>query len=502
MYLHPTGLCRESELKKKLMNGRLLMVLCCILWSLCTVKAQDTFDFGTHKPDLSWAEGVGAKVFPKDKVFYAEDFGLKRDTAVLSTSAIQAAIDACSRDGGGIVTMREGYYRIGALFVKDGVNLHVPQGVVLIASEDFDDYPESFTRIAGIEMQWPAAVINFEGVRNAALTGKGTIDCRGAFCWNKYWAMRKDYEKRGLRWIVDYDAKRIRGIVVSKSSDISLKDFTLLRTGFWGCQVVYSDHCTVDGIRINNNLGGHGPSTDGIDIDSSSDILVEDAYIDCNDDNICLKAGRDADGLRVNRPTERVVIRRCTAAKGGGLVTIGSETSGGIRQVLAYDLRSEGTKTMLRLKSAINRGGTIEHIYVTRCEGKDVKNVLVADLNWNPSYSYSKLPAEYEGKELPAHWKVMLTPVEPKEKGYPHFRSVYMSHVTVKNADTYIDAKGRDDSLRIEDFYLYKHDVEARKAGKVMFSENFRMDEIRLKAEQKPLREENNIGFRAGIIYE
>lgn len=472
-----------------------------LVFALFPVRGENQFDFGEHKPDLSWAEGVGARTFPEGQVFYAEDFGLNQDTMKLSTEAIQKAIDACSRAGGGVVVIRKGYYRTGALFIKGGVNLHLEKEAVLIASENFEDYPERMTRIAGIEMEWPVGVINFEGVRNAALTGEGIIDCRGKFCWDKYWRMRQEYVKRGLRWIVDYDAKRIRGIVVSGCEDISLKDFTLLRTGFWGCQLVYSGHCTVDDIRINNNLGGHGPSTDGIDVDSSSDILIENAYIDCNDDNICLKAGRDADGLRVNRPTERVVIRNCIAAKGGGLVTIGSETSGGIRDVLAYDLESEGTSTMLRLKSAINRGGTVERIYVTRCKGENVKNVLVADLNWNPSYSYSKLPEEYEGKEIPAHWKVMLTPVVPKEKGYPHFRSVYMSHISVKNAATYINAKGHDADLRITDFYLYKHDIEAKKAGQVSFSENFCLEDIRVKAEEIPLSEKDNIGFRAGIIY-
>lgn len=484
------------------MNKQAWAFFVSLIFALFPAKGENGFDFGTHKPDLSWAEGVGARTFPGTQVFYAEDFGLRQDTMVLSTEPIQRAIDACSRAGGGIVTIKKGYYRTGALFIKGGVNLHLEKGAVLIASEDFADYPESMTRIAGIEMRWPVGVINFEGVQNAALTGEGMIDCRGKFCWDKYWEMRKDYVKRGLRWIVDYDAKRIRGIVVSRSKDVSLKGFTLLRTGFWGCQLVYSDHCTVNGIRINNNLGGHGPSTDGIDIDSSSDILIENAYIDCNDDNICLKAGRDADGLRVNRPTERVVIRNCMAAKGGGLVTIGSETSGGIRNVLAYDLESKGTKTMLRLKSAINRGGTIENIYVTRCKGEDVDNVLVADLNWNPSYSYSKLPKAYEGKEIPAHWKVMLTPVLPKEKGYPHFQSVYMSHISVKNAGTYINAKGRDAGLRIKDFYLYKHDIEAKQAGQVAFSENFCLEDIRLKTEGSLDVDKDNIGFRSGILYE
>lgn len=156
----------------------------------------------------------------------------------------------------------------------------------------------------------------------------------------------------------------------------------------------------MDGVTINNNVGGHGPSTDGIDIDSSTNILVENCEVDCNDDNICIKAGRDADGLRVNRPTENVVIRNCTARKGAGLVTCGSETSGSIRNVLAYDLKAYGTGAALRLKSSMNRGGTVENIYMTRVKADSVKYVLAVGLNWNPKYSYSALPEEYKGKRF------------------------------------------------------------------------------------------------------
>ena len=90
------------------------------------------------------------------------------------------------------------------------------------------------------------------------------------------------------------------------------------------------------------------------------------------------------------------------------------------------------------LKSAMNRGGTVENIYMTQVTADHVRHVLAADLNWNPSYSYSTLPAEYEGKEIPEHWKVMLTPVTPKEKGYPHFRNVWLSDVKATNVQTFI----------------------------------------------------------------
>ena len=487
-------------------NKTLLLTLSFTLGTLFT-NAQSLPGFqwgeGMGTPDLSWTAQVGAKTYPKGKIFQAADYGLKNDSTRLSTAALQKAIDECHRSGGGTVEVAPGYYRIGAIYLKSNVNLHLNQGTTLIASEDIDLYPEMRSRVAGIEMVWPSAVINILDAENAAISGAGTLDCRGKIFWDKYWTMRKDYEKRKLRWIVDYDCKRVRGMLISNSRQITLKDFTLMRTGFWGCQVLYSDQCTLNGLKINNNIGGHGPSTDGIDIDSSTNILIENCEVDCNDDNICLKAGRDADGLRVNRPTENIIVRGCIARKGAGLITCGSETSGCIRNVLGYNLQAYGTSSTLRLKSAMNRGGTVENIYMTQVTADHVRHVLAADLNWNPSYSYSTLPAEYEGKEIPEHWKVMLTPVTPKEKGYPHFRNVWLSDVKATNVQTFITAAGWNEELPLQNFHISGIKAKVNKAGSIIFTEDFHLEDVRLQVEDgSRVEEKNNKNAQIDISYE
>ncbi len=478
-------------------------------WDSChhnTRQAALTFDWGTttEMPDLSWAMQVGARQYSGSTlVLKAENFGVSSDTTILMTDGLQRAIDSCYIAGGGTVILQPGYYRTGALFIKSGVNFHLSEGVTLIASEDIDNYPEFPSRIAGIEMTWPSAVLNIMDAEKAAITGKGIIDCRGKVFWDKYWAMRKEYEKQGLRWIVDYDCKRVRGILVSNSKDITLSDFQLMRTGFWACQILYSDHCTINGITINNNIGGHGPSTDGIDIDSSSNILIENCNVDCNDDNICLKAGRDADGLRVNRPTENIVVRGCTTRKGAGLITCGSETSGCIRNVLGYDLKAYGTSAVIRLKSAMNRGGTVENIYMAQVDADSVGQVLAADLNWNPSYSYSLLPEEFRNQEVPEHWKVMLTPVEPKEKGFPHFRNVYLADIKATRVKRFIAASGWNDSLRLENFHLHNIEAQALEAGNVKYTDGLRMKNVRLViADKSTVTEVNNTNGHIRIDYE
>jgi hypothetical protein len=219
------------------------------------------FDFGPSvKADFAWAATVGStRDVPEGTTCSANRFGARPDTTHLSTKAIQKAIDACARRGGGTVTLLPGSYLTGALYVRSGVNLHLDAGVKLVASRRLDDFPDIDTRVAGIEMRWPSAVINILDAQGAAVTGSGTIDCRGEWCWNRYWAMRPGYERQGLRWAVDYDCKRVRGILVQRSEDVTLRGFTLLRTGFWGCQMLYSSHCTADGLTIDNNMGRPRP---------------------------------------------------------------------------------------------------------------------------------------------------------------------------------------------------------------------------------------------------
>jgi polygalacturonase len=431
---------------------------------------------------LDWVLKVGARKTPTSKnQYWVNDYDAVNDGSKVTTIAIQKAIDACAAKGGGIVSFKPGTYLMGSIFLKSNVHLVIDKEVLIKGSQDFADYPEIDTRIAGIEMKWPAALINVINQENVQVSGIGKINAQGKFCWDKYWAMRREYESKGLRWIVDYDAKRVRTFLVQSSSDITLKDLTFSNAGFWTVQLLYSDHLTVDGITVKNNEDGRGPSTDGIDIDSSSWVLVENCDIDCNDDDFCLKAGRDADGLRVNRPAEYVVIRKCIARKGGGLLTLGSETSGGIRHVLATDLKAMGTGNGFHIKSATTRGGTVEDIYFRNIEMDSVGNAFMYTMNWNPTYSYSSLPAGYKFDSLPAHWKVMLQKVEPESKGIPHFKDVYVSNVTVKYARKAINAAGLPQSS-LDNFNFDNVAIQSDNAGEVSYAKDWKWKKVSINA--------------------
>ncbi len=421
-----------------------------------------------------------------DRIFNASDYGAVGDGITLNTEAIQEAIDAAAEAGGGVVTFPEGTYLSGALFVKSNVELRIDEGVVIKAVQDDAAFPDVWTRVAGIEMYWPAALINIYEQKNVRITGKGVIDGNGKYWWDKFWGdpprsggMWTDYNARGIRWAVDYDCKRVRAVVAYGSEDVLMKDFTVKRSGFWTITMTYCSRVHVDGVVIRNNIGGFGPSSDGINTDSSSDILVENCDIDCNDDNLCIKSGRDADGLRVNRPAENIVYRNSITRAGHGLFTLGSETSGGMRNIEVYGLKAIGTNIGIRFKSAKVRGGVIEDIRFHHIEMDSVNFPFHFELNWYPAYSYPVIPKSISRDSIPPHWIVMTTPIEPPEKGIPDFHDLSISEVTATHARRAFHVNAYEEKP-IRNVVLENVSISAREAGFINHARDWTMRNVSL----------------------
>ena len=443
--------------------------------------------------------------------YCVSDFGAKGDGVFDNTKIIQSVIDKAAKNGGGIITFKPGIYMTTSLFIKSNIEFRIDGGVSLKAIQDDSLYPKIETRIAGIEMAWPAALINVNGQENVKITGRGIIDCNGEYWWRKYWGdgpgnmggMRKDYQDRNLRWAVDYDCERLRTLVVDKSKNVLLKDFTIKRSGFWTVTFLYSERCHADGIIVRNNIDGFGPSSDGINTDSSTDILVENCDVDCDDDNFCIKSGRDADGLRVNIPSKNVVYRNSIARAGHGLFTLGSETSGGMENIEAYNLSSYGTSNGLRLKSAKVRGGLIKNIYFHDIKMTDTKRPFQFELNWHPSYSNVELPEGMTLEDIPAHWKKLLEPVMPPELGIPEFRDVRIENITVTGADRafYADAHAEKP---MDNFTWKNVSIEAKEAGQLKNVSNWKMENVKVKADFNKLIliNCNDIDIPQGLTYE
>jgi polygalacturonase len=409
--------------------------------------------------------------------FSAEKFGARGDGATMNTAAIQRAIDSAAK-GGGTVVFPAGIYLTGSIFVKSGVTLRLDKGVTLLGSQNIADYPVMQTRIAGIEMRWPAALVNIYEQKNAAITGDGSIDGDGKVFWDSYWTLRRAYEPRGLRWASDYDAQRPRLVQVYKSSQVKVGGGLLLRrSGFWTLHICFSEDVTVDGVVIRNNEGGLGPSTDGIDIDSSRKVLVQHADIDVNDDALCLKAGRDSDGLRVARPTEDVVIRDSVVRSAAAGVTFGSETSGGFRNIEAYNITVEDKVPVgILFKSAHTRGGFGENLRLHDFTMKGTPVVVRITMNWNPSYSYAKIPADVT--DIPPVWKILATPV-PKEKGMADFHDVRIWNIKATGATTAFEVDGFGEAP-LRRFRFEHLDIEAKNGGHIYDAKEWTFSDVKL----------------------
>jgi polygalacturonase len=326
-------------------------------------------------------------------------------------------------------------------------------------------------------MQWPAALINVYEQSSVKISGQGVIDGDGKQWWDKYWQMRQQYDTKGLRWAADYDAQRPRLIQIYKSDHVDLQGLTLRRSGFWTVHICYSSRVTVDGIAIRNNIGGRGPSTDGIGVDSSSDVLVRNADIECNDDAVVMKAGTDADGLRVHRSTENVVIHDITVRDAAAGITFGSETSGGIRHVEAYRINVfSPTPIGILFKSAATRGGTVEDISIHDIDMQNVATAFSITFNWNPSYSYAKIPDGLTS--IPDYYKVLAQEV-PRAQGLPHLKNVRISNLKAVGSRDAFSVSAYPDAP-LQDVTFQNIDIQAQRAGTIQNAENWKFTGTRI----------------------
>lgn len=428
---------------------------------------------------------AGTEPFAASRRFATDTNHIDASGCAHVTDALQRLIDSAAGTGEPVV-IAAGTYLTAPLFVPSRSRVVLEEGAVLLGTIDEARIPVVPTRVAGIECPWYPAVLNINGAEDVVVEGSGVIDGQGPYWWEKYWGadgsggMRADYDARGLRWACDYDCMRPRNVAVMRSRDVRLADFTSRRSGFWNVHVCYSEQVHIDGLRIE---GGHGPSTDGIDIDSSNDVLVERCKTTCNDDSICIKSGRDADGVRVGQPCHRVTVRSCRINAGFG-VTIGSEVSGGVHDIVLRDLDFCGTSCGFRIKSAEPRRGFIRDVTVENVRMRGVRYPFHLCLNWNAGYSTCTLPAGYAGPVSPVWEKLLDTSHLDAPK--TEVSDIAIRHVRCDGAaddgpSRAFDIEGYDDqpirNLSFEDVEL-----SCTEFGRIEHVEGLRMDGVRVSA--------------------
>ncbi len=357
-----------------------------------------------------------------DTKYDVRKFGAKEGGTVKNTEAIQNAIDAAARAGGGTIVIPEGIWLTGAIHLEDGINLHLVKGAELLFSQDPKDYlPAVFSRHEDIECYKFSSFIYAQGKTNIGITGEGVLNGQG----KPWWEWKKSQKKSDalLRKMADTNLP-VKERVFDGSNgyflrpaffqpmnckNVFVEGVTFLYGAFWTITPTYCDNVIVRKVKIETYGNyGHTPNGDGVDPSSCKNVLIEYCEFATGDDCIAIKSGRDKDGLRVNLPTENVVVRNCFGKQGHGGIVIGSETSGGIRNIYAYDCAFNGTDRIVRIKTARGRGGIIENMWFRSLSADTIEQEAL------------RINMLYEGSRFP---------VEPVTQATPVIRNIHYSNI-------------------------------------------------------------------------
>jgi polygalacturonase len=386
--------CRVKRGRRSFAFNELAIVVGMAMANLLT--AQTPAPMGPPWESLDAIVAVIKPLTFPDRAFSITEFGAKSGDEHDCRAAIEQAIAACHAVGGGRVEIPAGrWYVAGPIHLKSGVNLHVAAGAhVEFSAEPADYMPQVFTRFEGTEAMNFSPLVYALDAENIAVTGGGTLD--GQASQENWWAWKRgggDADIAKLTKMADEGVPpgerefgagfklRPNFIQPYRCRNVLIEGVTIVDSPMWVVHPVLCENVTVRGVTVDS----HGPNNDGCNPESCRNVLIEDCTFDTGDDCIAIKSGRNADGRRLNVPSENIVVRGCTMRDGHGGVTLGSEMSGGIRNVFVEDcaMSSPNLDRAIRLKSNSRRGGYLENLFVRDIRVGEVKEaVLHIDLRY------------------------------------------------------------------------------------------------------------------------
>ena len=393
-----------------------------------------------------------AKVQLHDTQYLITRYGAKTSaSARQNQKAINKAIETCSRKGGGKVVVPSGTWNTGAIRMQSNVNLVIEEGATLQFVFDVNLYPIVETRWEGLGCYNVSPLIYAEGQHDIAITGKGTIDGGGTrTSWWTWTGVERFGWKEGMynqrksraqlqewsenqtpiseRLFTKENAMRPQTVNFMRCNRILIEGVTLLRSPFWVLHPVLCEDVTVRGVRIINE----GPNGDGCDPESCNRVLIEDCLFRTGDDCIAIKSGRNKDGRMWNTPCQNVIVRNCRMEDGHGGIVVGSEISGGFRNLFVENCQmdSPNLDRVVRIKTNTCRGGMVENIFVRNVEvGECREAVLKINLNYEPR--------------------------EKAERGHiPMVRNVNLNNVNCKKSKYGAYISGLEEAERISDITI------------------------------------------------
>ncbi len=384
-------------------GGTLLLLLAGCLSFSAPLAAQP--DPAPGRVDWTLVETIVSRIeAPRipARTYRVADFGASGDGATDARPAILAAIAKAASEGGGRVVLSPGVWRSrGPIQLQSRIELHLQPGAHLLFSPEPEHYlPVVETRWEGTRVLGYSPLVYARDVEDVAITGSGTIDGNARSGFHP-WHPLADPDMQRLRRMGFTGvplAERVFGagthlrpplVQLLRARRVLLEGFTAVNSPFWVNHLVYSEHVTVRGITVES----HFPNNDGVDVDSSRYVLVEDSVFRTGDDAVVIKSGRDLDGRTVGKPSEYVVVRRNDMGGEDG-IALGSEMSGDIRYVFFTDNVLRSGSSAIRFKANLDRGGTVEHVGVRRFAVGSFERLFWFQLNY-PGELGGDFPSTY-----------------------------------------------------------------------------------------------------------
>lgn len=491
-------------------------------------NSQNLKDYSNLYTDLPFSmEQVVVPVFP-DLTYSINDFGGIGDGVYINTASFSKAIAALSQRGGGTLNVSRGIWLTGPISLKNNINLHLEDGAILLFSKNYDDYPLIDTYFEGLITKRCISPINGKGLENIAITGKGIIDGSG-----EAWRPVKKSKMTSEQWkqliagggvlneskdIWYPTQKSLEGALRTSNFNVpdnittdaewnSVKDFLrpvmiglieckkVLLQGVvfqnspaWNIHPLMCQDVTIDNVTIRNPW--YSQNGDGIDLESCKNVIIVNSSFDVGDDAICIKSGKDEQGRKRGLPTENLIVDNCTVFHGHGGFVIGSEMSGGARNIKVSNCSFIGTDVGLRFKSNRGRGGIVENIFVNNIKMINIPTeAILFDIFYNGKSAVELLEEGDSATDISSQPVSIETPV---------FRKISFTDITCDGARRAIFFNGLPE-MNIQDITLKNVTITSQFGADIRESDRIALKNVRILNTEGPaliLKNSRNIDIK------